>query len=393
MRFAPTLVIASAIAATPIATASCQQLGTPKIEWVEASATVPFVLYRGNRVVAPGTVNGRSVEFILDTGASVTTIDRAYARSIGIPPGEKIAARGAGGMQEAELVHDLTLTIGGMKMTDVTAAVIDLKEVSAAIGRPMNVILGRELFNHAGVTIDWQAQTLRVESQDQVAAGPNAREVKLLRKGPFNFLDVSVEGLEPVTAVLDLGNGGALSLPDRYWSKQPELARLRYAESQAGGVGGLHSARAVTLGRVDFAGQTFAAVPATLGGTVHAGAEDSPNVGIGLLRQFKVTLDLGRDRMFLEPLSSPPGFRRDRSGLRTKMIDGKLEVSFVSPNSPGARAGIKAGDGIEAINGRKVEHDFYSGDLNDWADRPSGSPVTLTLAGGRTIRFTLEDYF
>ena len=224
------LLLASALIAAPVAMAACQQIDPPKVEWTQASAAVPFTLYRGNRVIAPGTVNGRPVEFILDTGASVTVLDKAYARSIGIPEGQKVQAAGAGGTQEAEIVRGLTLTIGGMKLTNVTAAVIDFKDLVAAIGRPMDVVLGRELFDHAGVAIDWQASTLTVTPAAQLKRPAAAREVKMSRKGNFNYLDVAVEGLDPVTAVLDLGNGGMLVLPDHYWTKQPKLAALRFAD-------------------------------------------------------------------------------------------------------------------------------------------------------------------
>lgn len=387
------LFLASALAFAPLASAACQQIPPPKVQWVDASAAVPFTLYRGNRIVTPGTVNGHAVEFLLDSGASVTVLDKAFARSIGIPVGHAIEATGAGGRQQAEIVSGVTLTLGGLTLADATVAVIDFSEISAELGRPMDVVLGRELFDNAAIDVDWQANTLKVRSPDNFKPAAAAREVKLGRKGPFNYIDISIDGNEPVTAVFDLGNGGALSLPERYWTQYPSLANLPYAESKAGGVGGIHASRAATVGSVTYGGQRFTAVPATLSGKRGHGAEDSPNAGIGLLRQFKVTLDLGRDRMFLEPLANPPGFIRDRSGLRTRLADGGLAITFVSPGSPAAKAGLKDGDVIRAVNGVAVTRSFFSGAMADWANRAPGQAAVLTLRDGREVKVALADYY
>lgn len=393
MRFARNLLIASSLAFAPLAAASCQQIPPPKVEWVDASVAVPFTLYRGNRIVAPGTVNGHKVEFLLDSGASVTVLDKAFARSIGIPVGQSIEATGSGGKQAAEIISGVTFTIGGLTLSNATVAVIDFSDLSAELGRPMDVVLGRELFDNAALDIDWQAGTLNVHSPDRLKPAAAAREVKLGRRGPFNSIDIAIDGEKPVTALFDLGNGGALSLPERYWSKVPSLAKLNYAESKSGGVGGLHASRAVTVGSVTYGGQRFRAVPATLSGELKNGAEDSPNAGIGFLKQFKVTLDLGHDRMFLEPLANPPGFTRDRTGARTRLTSAGMDVTFVSPNSPAAQAGLKSGDRISAINGVSVTPAFFTGAMSDWASRAPGQSAVLTLADGREIRFKLADYY
>ena len=57
-----------------------------------------------------------------------------------------ISAQGVGGAQQAELVQDVTVEVGNLKLSGVSVAVIDLDAVEKAIGRPMPVILGRELF-------------------------------------------------------------------------------------------------------------------------------------------------------------------------------------------------------------------------------------------------------
>src|SRR3954468_13614706 len=76
----------------------------PTVTFASQAETVPFELFRGNRIVVPVTVNGHPTEAILDTAASMTTFDRAFAKSIDLPPGMKITAKGTGGDVDAELV-------------------------------------------------------------------------------------------------------------------------------------------------------------------------------------------------------------------------------------------------------------------------------------------------
>jgi predicted aspartyl protease len=388
----PLLAGTAVLAAFGIARAH-DGIPAPTVVSMKASA-VPFELFRGNRVVVSAKLNGHDVPAILDTGASATTIDRAYARSIGIPEGQKIQGRGAGGIVEAELVSNVTLEIGGVKFEKMTVAVMDLGPVAKAIGRPLPLVVGRELFNNAALSFDWDRNLLTIADSAHFTPPPNATVLPVERRGPFNFVKLSVAGLPTIDAVLDLGAGGAISLPSDYWSKQPALASLRFADTQSGGVGGIHSSRAVTLPSVEFAGRRFDKVPAVLGGDSNGGAaERGSNLGIGMLKQFALTLDLGHDRIFLGARSGPVPFERDRAGVRIEQQGAKLKVTFASAQGPAARAGLKPGDEIVAIDGQPIPADFYSSPLGNLTRAAAGTPVTLGLADGRIVRFQLEDYF
>jgi len=382
----------AAPAAIALAQAHDDQVAPPKVTFLSEEHMVPFELFRGNRVVAPGKLNGHATQMILDTGASATTVDKAFARAIGLPEGQKVEARGAGGIIQAEIVPNVTLEIGGMRFEKMTVAVMDLQPVARAIGHPMNIVLGREFFNSAVVSIDWASNRLRVSSHDAFTPAAGSTPVALTKRGPFNTIPIAIAGGEPIQALLDLGNGGALSLPVTYWSKRPDLGALRYAESRLGGVGGLHPARSAVIPTVQLAGKTISAVPATLS---DSGNDDDPekmaNVGIGLLKQFHVDLDLGRDRIYLAPRPDAPAFDRDRSGTRLDLVGDRLKVAFISPQGPARAAGLKEGDEIVAVDGRKVTANYYSG--SDWTRGPAGKAVTLERADGTKVTVTLQDYY
>ena len=93
--------------------------------------------------------------------------DPQHARAIGLPAGMKVEGRGVGGSVEAELVSGVTLKVGSMTFKDMTVAVMDMAPVARAIGHPITVIIGRELFNSAVVSIDWSAGRLRLSAPDR----------------------------------------------------------------------------------------------------------------------------------------------------------------------------------------------------------------------------------
>ena len=381
------LAVAGAMA---LAQAGHPSIPPPAVSFSAAQQILPFELYRGNRIVAQARINGHDTPVMLDTGAGATTVDRAFARSIGLPEGIKIRAHGTGGDTDAELVSGVTLQLGGMRFDKMTVAVMDLQPVARGIGRPINLVLGREFFNSAVVSIDWAASTLKVIAPQSFKPPRDAVAIPLGTMGPFTTVPVSVAGGPEITAMLDVGNGGTISLPRAYWETRADLANLPYADSRGGGVGGLHQLRAVTLPEVTFGGRKFANVPGELGQADEHEANRMANVGIGMLKQFRVTLDFGRSRLYLAP-GAETGWLRDRSGARADLLGDRLKVVFVSPAGPAARAGLKPGDEIVAIDGRKVDAHYY--DTADWSRGPAGKAVLLKRADGSEVTVTLANYY
>jgi predicted aspartyl protease len=370
------------------------QIATPTVTAVPGAAhEVPFELFRDSRIFLKGRINGNETAMILDSGAGVTTIDRDFAKTIGLKKGIPLTAQGVGGRAQGELVQDVTIDVGNLKLSGVSVAVLDLAPIEKAIGRPMPVILGHELFMNSIVGLDFDNKLLTLSPAGNFRAPPGTTEVKLKREGTLHFLPIAVDGHAPIEAALDLGNGGALSLSKEYHESVPDIGKLRYAVGLSGGVGGLHETKRVSIPRVDIGGFTFNDVPADLGSVGEGPYHGRANAGIQLFKPFTLTLDLGHDRLWLKRTAKPPVFAKDRAGLFLMLEDDHFNVLHVTPGGPAERAGLRKGDKLTVIGGERVGSGFYTSKKANWSRLPAGTKVDVTKSDGEIANLTLADYF
>jgi predicted metalloprotease with PDZ domain len=121
---------------------------------------------------------------------------------------------------------------------------------------------------------------------------------------------------------------------------------------------------------------------------------EAANIGYDVLANFTVTFDYARRRMCLVPSPgfAPPPMNRSGLGL-SKSEPGAFTVALVRAGSPGARAGIREGDKVVAIDGRAAAklsgHDAFKA-----VRRKAGTRVRLTIRRGaslETVTFALEE--
>ena len=84
------------------------------------------VVLEGNRrhhYVANGTINGKSVTFLLDTGASDVVVPLRLAKKLGLKPGARSYAQTANGTVEVRQTRIHTLGIGAIQLRNVRASI------------------------------------------------------------------------------------------------------------------------------------------------------------------------------------------------------------------------------------------------------------------------------
>ncbi len=366
--------------------------GRTTTEWV------PVDLYRKRYVFLAGELNGVPTDVVLDSGAGMTVLDRALAEKLKLRPEGELEARGTGGSVGAGLVSGLTLKVAGVEVGPISAAVIDLSDVGRRLGRPLPVILGKELFHALVVDLDYPGLRLRLHDAATFRYEGPGRKVDLLpAEDGHKSLRISIEGDEPVVVGLDTGQGGALSVFRHYADARRLLEGRPVSERRGGGVGGATLSKLATLRSVSVAGYDLRNVPATFQTTDVGGAFDTKrqegNLGAGILARFRVLFDYARSALWLEPgpgLAAP--FPKDKTGLDLDWADGALVVEHVAPGSPAAATGWKEGERVTALDGEPASPDSWRTELR-WAEAEAGTKVRLTLADGTERTLVLAEYY
>lgn len=355
-----------------------------------ASGWLDFEFFQGERIFLDVVLNGRPVRALLDSGAEATVIDSGYLAQNGLAASSTVSATGLNATASAGVVPGVSLRLGEVSLRGLTVATIDLGTVSMQMRHALPVILGAEIFRETVVDIDFANRRIAFRDPSTFVAPQDAVPRRLTSGGGLYMVDASIAGL-PARLDLDLGSGSPLTLWSGFW-KRLDL-RGRRSTSVIGGVGGLGEADITMLPGVQLGGIDFGPVPTQLmpsGGPGVARARSDGNIGVPLLKRFRLIVDLPHDRVwFVGPADTATPFKKDRSGVAATMVEGRLQVIGVAAGSPAEAAGIRRGDIIVSIDGGIAA----SLDARRLGDDPAGTVHRLVLADGRTITLTLSDYF
>ena len=186
------------LALSPMPVASTARAG--------AGAEYSHSLIRGSRLQVEAKIDGRAVKALLDSAAEVTLVDRKFVRKLKLSGDTKVDGRGSGAAAfDAELVKGVELQVFGVTLKNQTVATADLADVGRRLlGRRLDVILGREIFDAARLRIDIEGRKVVVLSPEEV---PQGIRLELVTEHGVETIPALVESTGPVRATFDLGNG------------------------------------------------------------------------------------------------------------------------------------------------------------------------------------------
>lgn len=255
---------------------------------------VPVEMVRDRPFVSV-TVNGHPVTALLDSAAEMTLIDDDAATRLGLTVTGAATAHGSGAAaMEARFADHVAVEAAGVGL-ELRAGILDLGEVSARLlGRPVEMLLGRDLFDNARLRLDYAAGTLTIAEGE-----PPGVRLPLGEHRGIPTIPAAVEGHDPVQTVLDTGNGSEVLVGRAYAERIGLLAPGRIVErSEGGGLGGARTRDIVILRSFTIAGRTFTNVRAA----IDPGATASDlNIGTSILRHFILTTDFAGQQVWLEP--------------------------------------------------------------------------------------------
>ena len=306
-------------------------------------ATVPIEVT--THVFVKAAVGGRTISLLLDS-ASHTFLNRSSAQAIGTPPYE--------------------VAIGGAHLT--TAALAEFAPLSRALGRPVDGILGRQLFRRYIVELDYANGVMRLHQPESFTYEGTGERVNLLLQGGFAMVRAAVMHAGRAANgvfILDTGANNAVTLFSPF-ARRHQLAP-RSKPVRVGGVTMAGEGSAMLL-RVDGLGLGRNTFTRPVCGMIDRGVirklphpEFAGMIGNELLRRFRVIFDYRHKELILEPAADLTAeFPFDRSGLQLKAEAGSLKtvvVNAVVPRSP-ATGRIEPGDVLMEIDDVAVD-DLY----------------------------------
>ncbi|MEP6495920.1 MAG: aspartyl protease family protein [bacterium] len=389
LALAATLAALPAVAQTPAACdAPTQNTSLP--------ATIPIEFW-SNHIYVKVCANGRTLDFILDTGAGATYIDMNNARAAGVKLGQTFSVGGAGaGQIGGARIDGQSLTIAGTSITQPIAEALDLSALPAREGHRMDGILGADFITRNVMAIDYAKRELRLYDRTSFTYSGSGTTLPITFSESHPNVDGEIRLANGETLkgrfVIDVGSGNSLSLTKPFVEDNKLETKIVPLVRRSGG-GGVGGAIISEFGRV--AGLTLGGV--TLNNVVTQLVVDSGgvfaqrgswvgNIGGDILRRFTVYFDYTGKRLILEPNEAiAEAFETDMSGLQTVLNDSltTLRVDFVLPGSPAADAGLVRGDDIVSVDG--VEAATRARALMRDRFRRSGEHVKLVIRrGGET---------
>lgn len=326
-------------------------------------AQIPFQLI-DNRVVFSGSVDESSdLVFVLDTGARASAVFGPVGDSLGLAfVGQARVGNGGDGVM-APVAIGASIHLGpDVEIQGETVVALLDQPLGTRLGFPADGITGAALFTNAIVGLDFDRGVMGVYRSLPELPRDAAKIPVTIEDGgvPYAVLDVELADGTTIQAkvIVDLGQGQSMSLnvgsdpgirvPDEALYLPGYATRFdgSLVNGHFGRIGQLH------LGQYALR-DVIASFPDADGQIESSGRQGS--IGAEILRRFHVVFDYADGFMYLSPNSSfGDPFDIDMSGLRLASHEGGVRVEAVSEGSPGAEAGLQAGDEIVEVDGTVV---------------------------------------
>ncbi|MDQ0462284.1 hypothetical protein QO010_000032 [Caulobacter ginsengisoli] len=345
-------------------------------------------------IFVEGTVNGRSMPVMLDSGSVPTLIDLAQARDLGLSlSGPGAAVGNAGGPVETLKVGDFELSVAGVaiRFPKDGAEALDLSPLRPGAG----AIAGQALFDATRLDLDLPRARLRIAEDTPTDwwGLTLSQEADGLRCMPLWVGKGPAPGPR-LAATFDLGSAIPLQI-SREWAESHRLLDgLRQSSWVSTGIDGASQFTTAVLPRVELANFELSNVPVAVVDRQPAGASPAV-IGMPIWRRFRLVVDYPGERLWFKPASGAldEPFNRDRSGLAVRFEGAALTVIHVARASPAEAGGWSVGEQIVAIDSQRIDAGWPGSRQSGWARGKPGSHVRLTLADGRQRDLVLADYY
>lgn len=328
---------------------------------------------QNNIVLLPLRINGSfEMNFILDTGVKTTILtEPMVADFIELDSLSRVRVRGLGEGEaiDAHLARNVSISMPGVNGSGINLLVLpeDLISYSGMFGRPVYGIIGYEIFNQFVVEINYDQKYIRLTNPFHFKPKKNRRwrsfPIEIHRSKPYvqaKLVDFRGESVE-ANWLLDTGASMAVSLFDDEMPIPTQSVETFLGQGLSGFVyGKLGRSRSFHLGPYAFESvitgypdsSSLGHLPFTSDSVWYG------NIGAEIISRFRIIFDYRNNRIQVKKNStyrSP--FDYNVSGIEVLSFGSNYDryvISYVRPDSPAARAGLRVEDELISLNGSPV---------------------------------------
>ena len=359
------------------------------------SAEVPF-RYIENHIFVPVNIGGEESLWVLDSGASVSVIDRAYAEELGLPLSGEILAESASDPVALAFTTLPPFAVGDIEFEEQQVAALDFVDLfRRASDLEVLGILGYDFLSRFVTRVDYANTTLTLYDSDGFEYSGEGNVLDAPLSDNLFRAEATLDGVYSGQWMLDLGAGG-MSFETSY-VKAHGLGSRKAVSVVGFGAGGRMLRYRSRYETIEFGGY---AVEEPEISRSYFGADarselregqKAGNLGNSLFRHFVLYLDYYNQQIIVEKGDNfGKRFPKDRSGLGLWRPDEACEVLHVAPGTPAEEAGLREGDVLVAVNGTGVDEYGTLVELRELLAGEAGTEYTFTVErDGQELELTL----
>jgi hypothetical protein len=333
----------------------------------KSSVRVPFA-YTSKSVLVKVSINGAPhADFILDTGASLTAIDKDYAYAIGLSPEGEAQVGGIAGSGEARFARVKSIALAGPKgasvaLADFRVGLLDLAEGGKIVlwKKPMG-ILGADFLSRFAVEINYDALTVTFHDPASFRYTGAGAPIPFELNAGCPLVDLTLDKGCSGKFLVDVGNSfhfvvhGSTVRSCRLFGAK----KRREVEVSGGGIGGGFTGTLCRLDSLRIGPYAWpdpvAALTLYNSGSIGS-REVAGNIGNSVLERFRCTFDYARRVLYLEPgRRFGERDRVSRFGALFALVGRTVVAGEILMGSAADEAGLHWFDVIVAVDGKPLE--------------------------------------